>query len=83
VTIYIPLLYICLGVQCEFFQSESYTLDEKKCEQEITQQKSELIKQGRKVEAICVDVDIKLERQTNEFERKLYPEGTNQVRYSH
>ena len=82
-TIFIPLLYICLGVQCEFFQSESYTLDETKCEQEITQQKSELIKQGRTVEAICVDVDIKLERQINEFERKLYPEGTNQVRYSH
>ena len=78
-TIYIPLLYICLGVQCEFFQSESYTLDEKKCEQEITQQKSELMKQGRTVEAICVDVDIKLERKINEFERKLYPEGTNQV----
>ena len=82
-TIFIPLLYICLGVQCEFFQSESYTLDEKKCEQEITQQKSELTKQGRTVEAICVDVDIKLERQINEFERKLYPEGTNQVRHSH
>ena len=78
-TIFIPLLYICLGVQCEFFQSESYTLDEKKCEQEIIQQKTELIKQGRTVEAICVDVDIKLERKINEFERKLYPEGTNQV----
>jgi 3-phosphoglycerate kinase len=78
-TIYIPLLYICLGVQCEFFQSESYTLDEKKCEQEIIQQKTELIKQGKTVEAICVDVDIKLERQINELERKLYPQRTNQV----
>ena len=78
-TIFIPLLYICLGVQCEFFQSESYTLEETKCEQEITRQKAELISQGRTVEAICVDVDIKLERQINEFERKLYPEGTNQV----
>ena len=78
-TIYIPLLYICLGVQCEFFQSESYTLDEKKCEQEIIQQKTELIKQGKTVEAICVDIEIKLERQINEFERKLYPQGTNQV----
>lgn len=70
-TIYIPLLYICLGVQCEFFQSESYTLDEKKCEQEITQQKSELIKQGRTVEAICVDVDIKLERIKDAIDSKL------------
>lgn len=72
-TIYIPLLYICLGGQCEFFQSESYTLNETKCEQEITQQKGELIKQGRTVEAICVDINIKLERQTNELERKLQP----------
>lgn len=65
-TIYIPLLYICLGVQCEFFQSESYTLDEKKCEQEITQQRSELIKQGKTVEAICVDVNIQLEKKSIE-----------------
>jgi hypothetical protein len=70
-TIYIPLLYICLGVQCEFFQSESYTLDEKKCEQEIIQQKTELIKQGRTVEAICVDVDIKLERIKDAIDSKL------------
>lgn len=70
-TIYIPLLYICLGVQCEFFQSESYTLDEKKCEQEITQQKTELIKQGKTVEAICVDVDIKLERIKDAIDSKL------------
>lgn len=65
-TIYIPLLYICLGVQCEFFQSESYTLDEKKCEQEIIQQKTELIKQGKTVEAICVDVNIQLEKKNIE-----------------
>ena len=65
-TIFIPLLYICLGVQCEFFQSESYTLEEKKCEQEITQQRSELIKQGKTVEAICVDVNIQLEKKSIE-----------------
>ena len=47
-TIYIPLLYICMGLECAFFQSEIYTLNEQKCEQEIAQQKSELIKQGRK-----------------------------------
>lgn len=65
-TIFIPLLYICLGVQCEFFQSESYTLNETKCEQEIAQQKTELIKQGRTVEAICVDVNIQLEKKNIE-----------------
>jgi hypothetical protein len=78
-TIYIPLLYICVAMECKFFQSEIYTLDKQKCEQEIAQQKIEITKQGNTVEAICVDVDIKLERQINELERKLYPEGTNQV----
>jgi hypothetical protein len=72
VTIYIPLLYICLGVQCEFFQSESYTLNETKCEQEIAQQKTELIKQGRTVEAICVDIEIKLERIKDATDKKLF-----------
>ena len=72
-TIYIPLLYICLGVQCEFFQSENYTLEEKKCEQEIAERKSELSKQGRTVQAICVDIDIKLERKNDATDRQLLP----------
>ena len=71
-TIFIPLLYICLGVQCEFFQSEIYMLEEKKCEQEIVKRKIELIKQGRTVEAICVDVKI-LEKKSNVTYRSLPP----------
>ena len=70
-TLYIPLLYICIGLECAFFQSEIYTLDEKKCEQEITQQKSELIKMGRTVQAICVDVKIQLEKKTDVAYRSL------------
>jgi hypothetical protein len=69
-TIYIPLLYICIGLECAFFQSEIYTLDEKKCEQEITQQKSELIKLGRTVQAICIDIKI-LENKSNVTYRSL------------
>ena len=71
-TIYIPLLYICIGLECAFFQSEVYTLDEKKCEQEIAQQKIELIKLGRTVQAICVDVKI-LENKSNVTYRSLPP----------
>ena len=70
-TIYIPLLYICIALECKFFQSEIYTLDEKKCEQEIAQQKSEIIKQGKTVEAICVDIEIKLERIKDAADNKL------------
>ena len=69
-TIYIPLLYICIGLECAFFQSEVYTLDEKKCEQEIAQQKIELIKLGRTVQAICIDVKI-LENKSNVTYRSL------------
>jgi len=69
--IYIPVLYICIGLDCAFFQSEIYTLNEQKCEQEIAQQKSELIKQGRTVEAICVDVKINLEKKSDVTYRSL------------
>ena len=64
-TLYVPLLYICIGLECAFFQSEIYTLDEKKCEQETAQQKSELVKQERTVQAICVDVKIQLEKKSD------------------
>lgn len=61
-TIYIPLLYICIAMECKFFQSEIYTLDEQKCEQEIAQQKIEITKQGNTVEVVCVDMYIQLEK---------------------
>jgi hypothetical protein len=72
-TIYIPLLYICIGLECGFFQSEVYTLNEQKCEQEIAQQKSELIKQGRTVQAICIDMKINLEKKIDVTYRSLPP----------
>ena len=78
-TIYIPLLYICIALECKFFQSEIYTLDKQKCEQEIAQQKIEITKQRNTVEAICIDMEIKPESKTNEFERKLYPKRTNEI----
>ena len=66
-TIYIPLLYICIAMECKFFQSEIYTLDKQKCEQEIAQQKIEIIKFGNKVEAICIDMDIQLEKKQDKY----------------
>jgi len=66
-TIYIPLLYICIAMECKFFQSEIYTLDKQKCEQEIAQQKIEIINLGNTVEAICIDMDIKLEKKQDKY----------------
>ena len=71
--IYIPVLYICIGLDCAFFQSEIYTLNEQKCEQEIAQQKIELTKQDRTVQAICVDVKINLEKKSDVTYRSLTP----------
>jgi len=76
-TIYIPLLYICIALECRFFQSEIYTLDKQKCEQEIAQQKIEITKQGNTVEVVCVDMEIKLERKSNEPDSKLFITRTN------
>lgn len=61
-TIYIPLLYICMALECKFFQSEIYTLDKQKCEQEIAQQKIQITKQGNTVEAICIDIEVKTDK---------------------
>jgi len=54
-------------MECKFFQSEIYTLDKQKCEQEIAQQKIEITKQGNRVEAICIDMDITLEKKQNKY----------------
>jgi len=64
-TIYIPVLNVCLGVQCTFFQSENFTTDMRSCQKEIAQQKENGKKKGMTVEAICVDVNIVEERKTN------------------
>lgn len=69
-TIYIPLLYICVAGQCGFFQSENYTTDEQNCEQEIANKKAEYTAQGVTVQAICID--MKIERKRNEPDPKLY-----------
>ena len=67
-TIYIPVLYICLGLQCEFFQSEIYYVEEQKCSQEIDKRKAE--SKATKIEGICVD--IKLERIKDATDKKLH-----------
>lgn len=70
-TIYIPLLYICMAGQCGFFQSENYTTDEKNCEQEIANKKAEYTQGDVTVKAICIDIELKPERKKNELDSKF------------
>jgi hypothetical protein len=61
-----------MGLKCGFFQSENYTTDEQHCEKEIAQKKAEYTAQGAKVEAICVDMKIKLKEKYESF-TSLHP----------
>ena len=72
-TIYIPLLYICMAGQCGFFQSENYTTDKQNCEQEIAAKKATYSTDGVTVQAICIDIEIKTERKSDELKRQLQP----------
>lgn len=56
--IYIPLLYLCMEMQCGFFQSQSYSLDEQVCLQEVKDRIAEYSTKDIKVIGICVDMKI-------------------------
>ena len=57
-TIYIPLLYICLGLKCQFLQANSYSVDENSCLQVVQQKEIELISKGYKVDTMCVSMKV-------------------------
>lgn len=58
-TIYISLLYICIGLKCQFLQANDYSLDEKICLQMIRQKESQLVSDGYKVaDTMCISMKI-------------------------
>lgn len=57
-TIYIPLLYICLGLKCQFLQANAFSLDEKSCLQVVRLKESQLITEGFKVDTMCVTMKV-------------------------
>ena len=71
--IYIPLFYLCVESNCGFFQAESYTLNEQKCEQEVEKKLKELNKQDTKATGICVDVKINLEKKSDVTNSRIPP----------
>jgi len=59
--IYIPVFFVCIGLKCQFLQATTYTLNENACLQEIQAKKTEFINSNVKVEAFCLDMEIKNE----------------------
>jgi hypothetical protein len=66
-TIFIPVLIICLNGNCEFMQGQRYYKNETQCTASVNMQKQHmlnLIKQADKGEAqvlegTCIDINIK------------------------
>ena len=66
-TIFIPVLFICLNGNCEFMQGKTHYKNEAQCVASLDMQKQHmrnLIKQADKgdaevLEGTCVDADIK------------------------
>ena len=66
-TIFVPILIICLNGNCEWMQAQTYFQSEEACRASLTKQKSHmlgLVKKAGKdqpelLEGTCVDVKIK------------------------
>lgn len=67
-TIFIPLLFICINSNCEFMQSTGYFQIEQQCLADLDKQKQhmrDLVKQAGQgkiemLESTCVDLDVKI-----------------------
>ena len=70
-TVFIPVLFICLNGNCEFMQAKTYYRDEVQCRASLDGQKQHmrnLVKQAEQqgtkgeitiLEGTCIDADIK------------------------
>jgi len=58
-SIFIPVLYICMNGHCEFFQQNAYYTDRQKCIAVVMEKKEEFIKMGATVDVTCIDLIVK------------------------
>jgi hypothetical protein len=57
-TIYVVVLYICMGIKCEFLQSETQTYDKNVCDREVASQIERGRREGLRIDGICIDVEL-------------------------
>jgi len=65
--IFVPVLYICIALHCEFMQSTAYFKTQEQCEQSIEAQKAHItdLAKGNKItqlEGTCITIKLKEER---------------------
>jgi len=57
-SIFIPVLYICMNGHCEFFQQLAHYTDRQQCMAVVMEKKQEFIKMGAKVDVACIDLIV-------------------------
>ena len=57
-SIFIPVLYICMNGHCEFFQQLTHYTDRQQCMAVVMEKKQEFIKMGAKVDVTCIDLIV-------------------------
>jgi hypothetical protein len=58
VSIFIPVLYICMGGHCEFMQQLSHYTDRQQCMTAVRAKKQDYIGLGATVDATCIDLVV-------------------------
>jgi hypothetical protein len=58
-SIFIPVLYICINGHCEFFQQNAHYIDRQQCMSIVEAKKQEFIQMGATVDATCIDLIVK------------------------
>lgn len=65
-TIYIPVLWVCVALNCQFMQSTAYFKTQQECEKSIEAQKTHMtdLSKGKitQLEGTCISMKIKEER---------------------
>ena len=62
-SIFIPVLFVCMNGHCEFMQQHEYYKSDEACRKVVQIKKGEMTaKFGPKIEATCIEANIK-ERQ--------------------
>jgi hypothetical protein len=57
-SIFIPVLYICMNWHCEFLQQLTHYTDRQKCMETVQAKKQEFIKMGATVDVTCIDLIV-------------------------
>ena len=57
-SIFIPVLYICMNGHCEFLQQLTHYTDRQQCMETVQAKKQEFIKLGATVDVTCIDLIV-------------------------